>query len=511
MSLLALVSINLTFIVATFFNVVTGFGFAIIAVPILSLLLGPKASILYIAVSSLLLKIIMIWRTRHDFEWPVLEWTIAGVILGVVPGSYVLMIISSSDLNLFLGGVLLVAVYLMGKKIKLPVRNLRWGRFWAGILSGFFTGCTSVGGPPLAVWFANEEMPKVSMRANLTWIFASGSILMMLGSVFTGTIHEIGDWHNILYMLPGLIIGDRLGQYWFKRIDQERFQKLLVLIVLLGAVASLFTGISEKLSSAKPAPAVATAAQMNVAPSAAAVPVVPPVPALSEVKAKYQNRIPKLWSEDVPGVLKRIKTEKKIVFLTFDACGGRGGNQYDRPLLDFLRSNQVKATLFLNSRWIEANPEIFRQLAADQLFSIQNHGTKHCPLSVNGKSIYKISGTDSVAAVYQEIMGNDAKIKALTGIRPRLFRSGTAYYDEVSAQIAQALGYTLCGFDILGDAGATYSRDRIIKAAQAVKPGSIIIYHMNQPQSSTCAGVKAVVAQLRSQGYEFGKLVDYLN
>jgi peptidoglycan/xylan/chitin deacetylase (PgdA/CDA1 family) len=278
---------------------------------------------------------------------------------------------------------------------------------------------------------------------------------------------------------------------------------------LLGAVASLFTGISEKLISAKPAPAAIPTAQVSVSPSAAEVPVAPTIPTLSQIKAKYQNRIPKLWGETVPGVLKRIKTEKKIVFLTFDACGGHGGNQYDRPLLDFLRHNQVKATLFLNSRWIEANPEVFQQLAADQLFSIQNHGTKHCPLSVNGKSIYKIPGTDSVTAVYQEIMGNDAKIKALTGTRPCLFRSGTAYYDEVSAQIAQALGYTLCGFDILGDAGATYSRAQIIKAAQAVKPGSIIIYHMNQPQSSTCAGVKAVVAQLRSQGYQFGKLVDY--
>jgi peptidoglycan/xylan/chitin deacetylase (PgdA/CDA1 family) len=40
----------------------------------------------------------------------------------------------------------------------------------------------------------------------------------------------------------------------------------------------------------------------------------------------------------------------------------------------------VPATLFVNARWIEANPRQFRQLAADPLFEIANHGTEHRPL-----------------------------------------------------------------------------------------------------------------------------------
>lgn len=518
MSLFNLLIINLVYILATFFNVVTGFGFAIIAVPILSLLVGPKASIIYIAVSSLLLKVVMIWRTRHDFEWPVLKWTMAGVILGVVPGSYVLLVIHSADLNLLLGVILLAAVYLMGKHIKLRVRDLRCGRFFAGLLSGFFTGCTSVGGPPLAVWFANEQMPKVAMRANLTWIFASGSILMMLGSFFTGTIREIGNWSNFLYLLPGLIIGDRLGQYWFKRINQNWFQKLLVLIVLIGALTSLATGFNQKMAgslnkvSGAEVPETAASAQALPAPAVSGpeVPAGPAVLTLDQVKAQFANCQPLQWGEGVPGVLQRIQTGQKVVFLTFDACGGRGGNQSDGALLDYLVSKGIKATLFINSRWIEANPETFRKLAANPLFSIQNHGTRHCPLSVTGRRVYHIRGTGSVSEVYQEIMDNDAKLKALTGTRPRLFRSGTAYYDEVAVQIAGALGYTVCGFSVLGDAGATYSKAQIIRAAQDVKPGSILIYHMNQPQSSTGPGVRAVVECLQAQGYQFGHIVDYL-
>jgi peptidoglycan/xylan/chitin deacetylase (PgdA/CDA1 family) len=49
---------------------------------------------------------------------------------------------------------------------------------------------------------------------------------------------------------------------------------------------------------------------------------------------------------------------------------------------------RVPATLFINARWIKANPRNFRQLAADPLFEIGNHGIEHRALSVIGRSAY---------------------------------------------------------------------------------------------------------------------------
>lgn len=57
-----------------------------------------------------------------------------------------------------------------------------------------------------------------------------------------------------------------------------------------------------------------------------------------------------------------MPTQEKIIFLTFDACGGPYGSGYDQKLLDFLnKEEKVEATLLLNSRWLEANPELARQ------------------------------------------------------------------------------------------------------------------------------------------------------
>lgn len=231
---------------------------------------------------------------------------------------------------------------------------------------------------------------------------------------------------------------------------------------------------------------------------------------LKEIEEKYNGRAPKEWGEKTTGVLNHINTNDKVVFLTFDACGGKHGNDYDKELIEYLKKEGIEATLFINSRWIDSNKNIFNDLAKNDLFSIQNHGTLHRPLSVSGREVYNIKGTNSIKEVYDEISGNDAKIKELTGKKPKLFRSGTAYYDDVSVRIAKDLGYEIGGFDVLGDAGATFSKEQIINQGKTAKNGSILIYHMNKPKGETFEGVKVVIENLKKSGYSFKKIEDYI-
>lgn len=215
------------------------------------------------------------------------------------------------------------------------------------------------------------------------------------------------------------------------------------------------------------------------------------------------NAVPTEWGENVTGVKTKFKTDKKEIALTFDACGGEFGSEVDLAIIAFLTEERIPATLFLNSRWIDANEALFNELAANPLFQIENHGTKHSPLSVNGGEAWGIPATQSPEEVYDEIMHNHKKVYNLTNKDMTLFRSGTAYYDEIAVKIAEELGYTLVNFDILGDAGATYSSDQVKDALLSAQKGSIALLHMNQPQSETAEGVKAAIPLLIEQGFEF--------
>lgn len=233
-------------------------------------------------------------------------------------------------------------------------------------------------------------------------------------------------------------------------------------------------------------------------------PAVPPRPSLAEITQRFGGRTPHAWGLDVPGVVTR--SNSPAVALTFDACGGPGGTGVDTRLLAVLRKNKVPATLFLNARWIAANPGMSSELAADPLFELADHGTAHRPLSVSGRSAYGIPGTPSVAAVYEELVSNRAHLESLVAHPSPWFRPGTAFYDEVGAEVVRALGLVPVNFSVNGDGGATFSAAQVTTAVAAAGPGDIVISHMNRPGSGTAPGYEAALPRMLGKGVTFATL-----
>lgn len=228
-----------------------------------------------------------------------------------------------------------------------------------------------------------------------------------------------------------------------------------------------------------------------------------------KLRASYAGKAPMAWGETVTGVKTCLATKENVVALTLDACGSPHGMGFDAELISYLEKEKIPATLFINARWIDGNPKLFITLAHNPLFTIANHGFLHKPASVSDRSIYGIEGTKNVEELIDEIGLNAEKIKWLTGKRPAYYRSGTAYYDELAVQIAARLGHEVIGFSVLGDAGATYTEQQVTAALLTSTPGSIVILHMNHPESDTAAGVKAAVPELRKRGVRFVHLSDY--
>ncbi len=228
-----------------------------------------------------------------------------------------------------------------------------------------------------------------------------------------------------------------------------------------------------------------------------------------QIISRYNDRRPSQWGEKVTGVKTQLDTNDKVIAVTLDACGSAKGKGVDARLMDFLVREQIPATLFINSRWIDANPELFKSLAANPLFEIANHGTWHKPASISGRSIYGIKGTKDVGDLVDEIELNALKIETITGKRPTLYRSGTAYYDEVAVEIANDLHQQVVGFSLLGDAGATYSSAHVTAALLKAVPGDIALLHMNHPESGTGAGIIAAVPELKRRGFRFVRITEY--
>lgn len=233
------------------------------------------------------------------------------------------------------------------------------------------------------------------------------------------------------------------------------------------------------------------------------VPVTSPSSAVPAIN-QFRGRIPTGWGMDLPGIVRTVPTVsgRRTLALTFDACGGGSGLAIDETLISVLREFAVSATLFLNSRWIAANPKYTRELLNDPLFSIQNHGTDHRPLSTNGRSAYGIDGTASVDAALYEVTGNRDKMRAEYAHEMTWFRSGTAHYDDVCVDLCNAYGVRIAGFTTNIDFGATAPAGKVTSQLLGAPDGAICIGHMNHPGSGTAAGLRAALQQLRDVNFE---------
>ncbi|MBE7193289.1 MAG: polysaccharide deacetylase family protein [Gordonia polyisoprenivorans] len=210
------------------------------------------------------------------------------------------------------------------------------------------------------------------------------------------------------------------------------------------------------------------------------------------------------FGTDLPGIVRTVLgTAGPTLALTFDACGGPRGNDVDVELIDLLLRHQIPATLFLNKRWIAANLELTHTLAADPLFALGNHGTRHVPLSVTGRSVYGITGTGSAADAAREVHDNQAFMTTEFGTPPRWFRAGTAHYDTAAVAIVAGMGLRIAGFAVNGDAGATFAPGQVAHQLCTAPSGAIVLCHMNKPGHGTADGLRSALPALLATGTTF--------
>ena len=281
--------------------------------------------------------------------------------------------------------------------------------------------------------------------------------------------------------------------------------------ILCCLVAALFlaSGCTGPAAERQPPPEETAAAAIETEPTAA-----PELPedrspeSLQALAQAYEQEAPSQWGLEFEGILSRFEPAGKQLALTLDACGGPTGGGIDMALIDFLSREKIPATLFVSGRWAEQNRELLKELSENPLFSIQNHGGLHRPLAVTPREAYGIPAVGSVEGVMEEILAGERAITEITGVRPRFFRSGTAHYDDVSVGMLRELGYTVAGFSVNGDGGATFTAAQVGAALRACRPGDIILCHMNRPDRPTGEALMSALPALAAQGYAFVRLED---
>ena len=219
-----------------------GFGFSQFALPLLVLVMGTQELIPIMVVLSLFLNMFLVHELRKNVQlkriWPLM----IGGALGIPFGTYLLLIADTSVMKLLIGLVILIFGLALLFEVRKTVKNEKLAMLPIGFAGGILNGSVSMSGPPLIIFFSNQEMNKQEFRANLIAFFMFINLVTLPGFLYTGLLTtDVITASGIL--LPGMILGDFAGSRLALKIDEARFKKLTMILIIIMGCLSLASGL----------------------------------------------------------------------------------------------------------------------------------------------------------------------------------------------------------------------------------------------------------------------------
>jgi uncharacterized membrane protein YfcA len=228
------VIITLIAFVAAFVQASTGFGLALISMPLLVGLLGIRTATPLVALIAISCESLLLIRFRHALNFlAVIRLSISSLI-GIPLGIYLLREVDSNLITAVLGLILIsYALYAMFTPKMPALHNKNWA-YGFGFLGGILSGAYNTSGPPIIIYGTMSGWSPATFKSNLQGFFVLNSIIVLTSHAIAGNLTPI-IWQSLLWSLPGIAFGLGLAFVIDKRINPELFRKMvLFLLIILG-------------------------------------------------------------------------------------------------------------------------------------------------------------------------------------------------------------------------------------------------------------------------------------
>ncbi len=219
----------------------SGFGFSLLAIVSLSLLLPPTQfvpSIFMLEVAASLHLLPDVWR---DIHWRALSWLTIGSLVGTPFGVYALAHVPAARMTLALAVFVFVAAILLSRGVALKALPGSAATFATGTASGLCNGGFGIGGPPVILFFFSSPAGAAVGRASMIAYFLMTDVTGLAWQAWNGLLNAAALWRALIF-LPALAAGIWIGNRGFMKADPVDFRRwvlrlLMLLAVLTGARA----------------------------------------------------------------------------------------------------------------------------------------------------------------------------------------------------------------------------------------------------------------------------------
>lgn len=216
----------------------SGFGAALIFVPLASSLIGPKATSAVLLVVDYCFTAPMVpgaWRRADRRD---VLTMLVGAVAGVPLGAFILAHSDAVSVRwmicclIFCLLILLVSGWRYSGPPKLPLT------VGVGVVAGTFSGIAQVGGPPVVAYWLGGNNDAQRVRANIVLYFAGSSLMVTVSYIVSGVLgFEIVGL--ALAVGPAYGAGIFLGTRLFGRASELVFRRLCYVLIAVSGLIGL--------------------------------------------------------------------------------------------------------------------------------------------------------------------------------------------------------------------------------------------------------------------------------
>jgi len=224
------VSVGLAALIRAF----TGFGFAMLVVPVFSLILTPGDAVVLSAVLALLLGLVSYRSWWGLFPLAPVVPMMAGAVVGTAAGVWFLSSLSVVAVPFWIGVLVVVASLALARFTPEERPASRPVALGTGVASGLMNGAFAIPGPPVILYVVATLTDPIQSRAFLMMFFFGSSIVSLLMFGFADLITP-RPFQLLWVAIPAMWLGNQLGNVAFRRFAGAAYRPFVVgLCIFIG-------------------------------------------------------------------------------------------------------------------------------------------------------------------------------------------------------------------------------------------------------------------------------------
>lgn len=224
----------ITILVAAGIQGITGFGFSLVSLPLLAMLLPMETIVPMLVLYSLCLNIVLYKKVKGQIEKKRIVILVTCGLLFIPVGIYGLTAVNESLIKIIVGAIIIISSLALGLGFKIKFKNPMISYGLSGILSGLLNGASSLSGPPVILLLSNEGVDKDNFRKTLATYFMVLNLFSIPMFVMSGVLTTEVLLETLKYS-PAMVVGVLGGVYLGNFMPEKLFRGMtLVLIFVMG-------------------------------------------------------------------------------------------------------------------------------------------------------------------------------------------------------------------------------------------------------------------------------------